>query len=68
MISAFGVDHGEINKAAYFALPTARGAKESLKRGLKAPKVPRKKPAAPPLKREDYVAPDGVQVRWRGGG
>lgn len=70
MNSAFGIDHGDISKAAYYALPTKAGVKASVKRGLKAPKRPVRgnlKPL-PDEARRDYIAPDGVQVRWRGGG
>ena len=68
MISAFGVDRGEFSKAAYYAMPKLTGAKRAAGELLKAPKRPKKKVVHPEPDRKDYIAPDGVLVRWRGGG
>ena len=67
MISAFGIEHGEFSKAAYYRAPSLSRTAASVQRGLKAPKRRVKKKPVPEPNRKDYVAADGVQVRWRGG-
>lgn len=71
MISAFGVEHTEISKVLmYYRKPTLSAVKQAAVEMAKAPKRPVRGQLkrAPELDRKDYIAPDGVQVRWRGGG